>query len=246
MAPNALRAYQRLAIAPQQIQGQQVHLTPPQRHYLERVLRLRSGERFIAMDGQGHWWLAELTAPGQARLGDLLPVDCELPAPVVLVMGIPKGDGMDQVLRQVTELGVRRVIPLLTERTQVQPGAGRLQRWQRIATEAAEQSWRQWIPQITPTLGLAEAWAQVAPMRCLVCAPDQDAPHLLNVLGQPEPLALWVGPEGGWSGSELAWFRRQGATFVSLGKRVLRTVTAPVVALALVAASWEKSAGAMP
>ncbi|MCS7293255.1 MAG: 16S rRNA (uracil(1498)-N(3))-methyltransferase [Gloeomargarita sp. SKYBB_i_bin120] len=236
-----LRQYQRLAIQPQQIQDQQVQLTPGQRHYLERVLRLRTGDSFIAMDGQGHWWLAQLTGPSRAQIGEPLPVDCELPAPVALLMGIPKGDGIEQVIRQTTELGVRQIIPLLTERTQVHPSPARHQRWQRIATEAAEQSWRQWIPRIAPAQSLADAWSQVATMRCLVCALDTNAPHLRDVLGpEPEPLALCIGPEGGWSDTEMAWFRAQGATLVSLGRRVLRSVTAPVVALALVAASWER------
>ncbi|WP_448380464.1 16S rRNA (uracil(1498)-N(3))-methyltransferase [Gloeomargarita sp.] len=241
---DALAGYQRLTIHPQQRQGQQVHLTPAQSHYLGRVLRLSPGDAFIAMDGQGHWWRAQLLTPTLAQLGELLPIWRELPAPIALLMGIPKGDGMDQVVRQATELGVRQIWPVLTERTQVHPGSGRMERWRRIATEAAEQSWRQWIPEVFPAQPLATAVVQVGAMPKLVCAPSPEFPHLVTVL-PPEPtaLAVLIGPEGGWSPAEMAWLQAQGGQCVSLGRRVLRTVTAPVVALALIGASWEQYVG---
>jgi 16S rRNA (uracil1498-N3)-methyltransferase len=237
---NSLAGYQRLTIHPRQIQGQQVQLTPAQSHYLGRVLRLSAGDAFIAMDGQGHWWRAQLLTPTTAQLGEPLPIWRELPAPIALLMGIPKGDGMDQVVRQATELGVRQIWPLITERTQVHPSAARMERWRRIATEAAEQSWRQWIPEVFPAQPLVTAVTQVRAMPKLVCDPAPEFPHLTTVL-RPEPtaLAVLIGPEGGWSPAEMAWLRDQGAQVVSLGKRVLRTVTAPVVALALIGASWE-------
>ena len=237
---NSLAGYQRLTIHPRQIQGQQVQLTPGQSHYLGRVLRLSAGDEFIAMDGQGHWWRAQLLTPTTAQLGEPLPVWRELPAPIALLMGIPKGDGMDQVVRQATELGVRQIWPLITERTQVHPGFGRIERWRRIATEAAEQSWRQWIPEVFPAQPLVTAVTQVGAMPKLVCDPAPERPHLVTLL-PPEPaaLAILIGPEGGWSPAEMAWLQDQGAQVVSLGRRVLRTVTAPVVALALIGASWE-------
>jgi 16S rRNA (uracil1498-N3)-methyltransferase len=237
---NSLAGYQRLTIHPRQIQGQQVQLTPGQSHYLGRVLRLSAGDEFIAMDGQGHWWRAQLLTPTTAQLGEPLPVWRELPAPIALLMGIPKGDGMDQVVRQATELGVRQIWPLITERTQVHPGSGRIERWRRIATEAAEQSWRQWIPEVFPAQPLVTAVTQVGAMPKLVCDPAPERPHLVTLL-PPEPaaLAILIGPEGGWSPAEMAWLQDQGAQVVSLGRRVLRTVTAPVVALALIGASWE-------
>ncbi|APB33079.1 hypothetical protein GlitD10_0765 [Gloeomargarita lithophora Alchichica-D10] len=232
---------QRLTIHPHQIQGQAVQLTPEQSHYLGRVLRLHAGAEFIAMDGRGHWWRAQLLTPEMAELGELLAVERELPAPIALLMGIPKGDGMDQVVRQATELGVRQIFPLITERTQVQPSPARCQRWQRIATEAAEQSLRQWNPDIFPAQSLATALAQVGGMPKLVCDPEPEVPHLLSVLRpEPEALAVLIGPEGGWSGKEIAWLEGQGAKRVSLGQRVLRTVTAPLAALALVGAQWEQ------
>lgn len=238
---NDWSGYQRLTVAPEQMQGQQVHLTPAQSHYLGRVLRLAPGAQFIAMDGRGHWWQAELLTPQMAQLGEMLPENRELPAPITLLMGIPKGDGMDQVVRQATELGVHRIVPLITERTQVQPSPGRTQRWQRIATEAAEQSLRQWVPEVLPAQSLASAWTQVGTMPKWVCDPSPGAPHILTVLpSEPQPLALFIGPEGGWSAGERDWFRAQGGQLVSLGQRVLRTVTAPVAALALVGASWEQ------
>jgi 16S rRNA (uracil1498-N3)-methyltransferase len=238
---NELAKYQRLAIHPQQIHGQSVALTPEQSHYLGRVLRLQVGDGFIVMDGRGHWWRAELLTPTMAQLGELIPENRELPAPIALLMGIPKGDGMDQVVRQATELGVRQIFPLITERTQVHPSPGRTQRWQRIATEAAEQSWRQWVPEVLPAQSLASAWTQLGTLPKWVCDPSPGVAHILTVLpSEPQPLALFIGPEGGWSEGERDWLRAQGGQLVSLGGRVLRTVTAPVAALALIGASWEQ------
>ncbi|MEN9216323.1 MAG: 16S rRNA (uracil(1498)-N(3))-methyltransferase [Gloeomargarita sp. HHBFW_bins_162] len=238
---NDFTKYQRLTIHPSQITGNQVNLTPEQRHYLGRVLRLQTGDEFIAMDGQGHWWFAQFDSPTTARLGEPLLINRELPAPIALLMAIPKGDGMDQVVRQTTELGVRQIFPIVTERTQVHPSPSRIERWQRIATEAAEQSWRQWRPEIFPAQPLTPAWAQVGTRLKLICDPSPGLPYLYTVLpSEPQPLALLIGPEGGWSAGELAWFQAQGGQRVSLGRRVLRTVTAPLAALALVGAKWEQ------
>ncbi|MEN9215361.1 MAG: 16S rRNA (uracil(1498)-N(3))-methyltransferase [Gloeomargarita sp. DG02_4_bins_56] len=238
---NDLARYQRLTIHPGQISGNQAQLTPEQSHYLRRVLRLQTGDEFIAMDGQGHWWRAQLDAAQTAQLGEVLPIHRELPAPVALLMGIPKGDGMDAIIRQATELGVRQIFPLITERTQVHPHPTRRHRWRKIATEAAEQSWRQWLPEIFPAQPLATAWAEVGAVPKFVCDPSPGVPHLCRVLpAAPQPLAVCIGPEGGWSAGELAWLQANGGQRVSLGRRVLRTVTAPLAALALIGAKWEE------
>ena len=135
---------QRLAIAPSQLLPPHLSLTPEQHHYLCRVLRLGAGDRFIAMDGQGHWWLAELGADAsQAQVLEQLPIQHELPITVVLLVAMPKGNGMDDIVRQATELGVAAIVPILSDRTLLQPSPQKLDRWRRIAQEAAEQSERQ-------------------------------------------------------------------------------------------------------
>ena len=107
---------QRIAIASSQFQQGQILLTPEQQHYLGRVLRLREGDRFIAMDGLGKWWLAQL-AGTQAQIVEPLVVQTELPGSITLMVALPKGNGCDEVVRCCTELGVAVIAPVVSDRT---------------------------------------------------------------------------------------------------------------------------------
>ncbi len=118
---------QRLAIAPQQICRQKVFLTVEQHHYLERVLRLGVGDRFIIMDGEGKWWLAKLT-PDISRKTELtavleqeISIQNELPIELTLISALPKGNNFDEVVRQSTELGVTHILPVISSRTLLKP-----------------------------------------------------------------------------------------------------------------------------
>ena len=246
---------QRLAIAPSQLLPPHLSLTPEQHHYLCRVLRLGAGDRFIAMDGQGHWWLAELGADtSQAQVLEQLPIQHELPIAVVLLVAMPKGNGMDDIVRQATELGVAAIVPILSDRTLLQPSPQKLDRWRRIAQEAAEQSERQMIPELFEPHPWSQAlarWHQ-ANADAYLCEARGNYLPLLNVLQSrrhpaqlptlpDSAIVIATGPEGGWTESEIAAAIAAGYTPVSLGRRVLRAVTAPLVALALIAASLESS-----
>ena len=132
---------QRLAIAVSQLQDKQILLKREQLHYLGHVLRLKEGESFIAMDGQGNSWLAALEAQ-QGRIIEPLEVTSELPVAITLIAALPKGNGFDEVVRCCTELGVTTIMPVISNRTILNPSPQKLERWRRIATEAAEQSER--------------------------------------------------------------------------------------------------------
>ena len=134
---------QRLAIAPTQFQLPHIALSRAQDHYLRHVLRLQTGDRFIALNGQGQGWLAQLQQdPAQAQVLEPLAFETELPVPVTLLAAPAKGNHFEQVIRGCTELGVTQVVPLLSERTLLNPSTRKLERWRRIAVEAAEQSLR--------------------------------------------------------------------------------------------------------
>jgi len=240
---NQRTSLQRLAIAPAQMQEQQIVLSPEQAHYLGRVLRLQSGDRFIAMDGRGQWWLAAFQgAEAPARLLEAIPIQTELPIRITLLAAPPKGNGFDEVVRQATELGVSEIIPLLSDRTLLNPSPQKQERWQRIAQEAAEQSQRQVIPALSPPLSFAEA-LQSAPGTRYICVPEAEV-HLLDIF-KPTPegsIAIATGPEGGWTPAEVEQAVQAGFQPVALGQRILRAVTAPLVALSLIAARLESSA----
>ncbi|MEH1900481.1 16S rRNA (uracil(1498)-N(3))-methyltransferase [Nostoc sp.] len=252
---------QRIAIAPSQLQQGQILLTKEQQHYLGRVLRLREGDRFIAMDGRGKWWLAQL-AGEQAQVLEPLTVETELPVSITLMVALPKGNGFDEVVRCCTELGVTCIAPVLSDRTLLHPSPQKLERWRRIAAEAAEQSERSFVPIILEpiafntslslvighTLREGEAPMSFANSQQYICVARGEFPHLkdclqykgqmTNDLGQ-ETIIIATGPEGGWTTQEIENAKSSGFQPVSLGRRILRAVTAPVVALSLIAATCE-------
>ncbi|WP_392531869.1 16S rRNA (uracil(1498)-N(3))-methyltransferase [Nostoc sp. C117] len=237
---------QRIAIAPSQLQQEQISLTKEQQHYLLRVLRLREGDRFIAMDGKGKWWLAQLTGE-QAQVLELLTVETELPVSITLMMALPKGNGFDEVVRCCTELGVTCIAPVLSDRTLLHPSPQKLERWRRIAAEAAEQSERSFVPTILEPVAFSAGLSTVNSQQSTVnthqyiCVARGDSPHLRDCLqhkGQ-EAIVIATGPEGGWTKQEVENAIALGFQPVSLGRRILRAVTAPIVALSLITAACE-------
>ena len=122
----------RLVITPKQIQKQQIILDAQQRHYLLRVLRLVNGDRFIAMDGTGNSWLAEIIEQS-AQIIELVDLGTELPVALTLITALPKGSGYEQIIRCCTELGVSNFIPVISDRTIIKPSSHKVQRWPKIA-----------------------------------------------------------------------------------------------------------------
>lgn len=227
---------QTLAIASTQLQNEQILLTPEQQHYLGRVLRLREGDRFVAMDGQGKSWLATISAD-HARIIESIVVESELAVAVTLILALPKGNSFDDVVRCCTEIGVSCIIPTISDRTLLQPSPQKVERWRRIATEAAEQSERGIIPTILEPMTFVAALKSTATQR-YICVTRREALHLKSVLDPTaSEIAIAIGPEGGWTPQEVEEAIASGFQPVSLGRRILRAVTAPIVAMSLVAAA---------
>lgn len=239
---------QRLAIAPEQLQDHQIHLTNDQQHYLCDVLRLGHGDRFIAMNGQGQLWLAELHPDTRsARMLQGLGEQTELAMPIMLLAAPPKGNHFDQVVRSVTEIGVSHIVPLISQRTLLKPSPNRIQRWQRIATEAAEQSHRQIIPKVLEPISFEKGVVQddQDSWQRYICTVEPSAPNFLHCLSQAlaqesqTGIAVMVGPEGGWTETETQQAQTAGYQAVSLGQRTLRAVTANYMAVSIAIAQIE-------
>ncbi|HBB32132.1 MAG TPA: 16S rRNA (uracil(1498)-N(3))-methyltransferase [Cyanobacteria bacterium UBA8803] len=243
---------QRLVIAPTQRQNQEIVLTDAQQHYLVQVLRLGKGDRFIALDGQGSWWLSEL-APSltQATIIESLSVQTELPLAVTLMAAMPKGSGFEQVVAGATELGVTCILPIKSDRTLLNPSPQKVERWRRLVREAAEQSERQIVPTLLDPVDFTASLHQTATPNAYryICVARGGATHLLSCLPdrgllqethlQPPSIIVAIGPEGGWSPTEIEQATAAGFQPVSLGRRILRAVSAPIVALSLVASILE-------
>jgi len=230
-----------------------IAITPEQRHYLCNVLRLETGAEFIALDRQGGWWLAKLCRDLSdldiAKIIDKLENNSELNSKITLGIAMPKGSNLESVIRQTTELGVRQIVPLFSDRTIIKSGAEignqKRDRWQRIAEEASELSMRTYIPEInTPqTLGswLADLAKSTALALKYICVTSPDTTHLLTSLQSLNTeenfeIIIATGCEGGWTAREEEIAIAAGFIPVSLGDRVLSAVTAPVVALSIVSA----------
>lgn len=231
---------QRLIIEAHQLVGNQIQLTPSQQHYLRRVLRLGAGDRFLALDGQGHQWQATLRA--EAAIAEIVASEVTAPpqaTAITLVASLPKGNAFDEVVRQATELGVTTIQPLISQRTLLQPSPQKLERWRRIVTEATEQSERLQVPELHAPLSWNEFLAQDISGQPYICVARRSVPHLLTQL-QAQPataITLLVGPEGGWTEAEVESAIANGWQPVTLGPGILRAVTAAIVALALVRAT---------
>lgn len=224
---------QRLTIAPAQIHFPTLELTADQQHYLRRVLRLQAGDRFLAIDGRGAAYLAELGSDRAQLLEAFTLKNCELALPVHAAIALPKGHGFDDLVRACTELGVSHIYPVLSDRTIPTPSASRQQRWLKIAQEAAEQCERAILPQIQAVCAWPEIAAQAQGQKKF-CVTRQSAPHLGNSLAPAGEIWIAIGPEGGWSDRENQQALELGWEMVSLGPRILRTITAPIAALAIV------------
>ncbi len=231
---------QRIAIALSQFQDEQIILTSQQQHYLYRVLRLQKGDRFIAMDGMGKWWLSELIDTDAKILHELI-VETELPISVTLMVALPKGNGFDEIVRCCTELGVSCIAPVISDRTLLKPSFQKLERWQRIAQEAAEQSERTKVPQILEPVAFNQIIPSFVNFEKYICVARGDSPHLLQCLQneRQKSVVIATGPEGGWTEKEVEIALQNGFKPVSLGRRILRAVTAPIFAISLISAVSE-------
>ncbi|TAH30848.1 MAG: 16S rRNA (uracil(1498)-N(3))-methyltransferase, partial [Oscillatoriales cyanobacterium] len=174
----------------QSISANKIDLTKEQQHYLNRVLRLQAGDRFIAMDGRGHWWSAILKAQETglfASIKEEIAVNRELPVAVTLIAALPKGNAFDEVVRQATELGVASIVPVTSDRTLLKPSAQKVDRWRRIAAEAAEQSERQIVPTVYEPLSFDLAVKDCCQKHRFICVARGDNRHLWDCLIGLEP-----------------------------------------------------------
>jgi 16S rRNA (uracil1498-N3)-methyltransferase len=233
----------RLIIEAEQKKNRQIYLNSQQIHYLQRVIRLKVGDRFIAMDGEGNSWLVSLEGDQALIREDYLNPSKELSYHLTLVTAIAKGDGFADLVRICTELGVSQIIPTLTQRTINQPSSNKVERWRKIAQEAVEQSEREIVPQILDPTPFNQVITQFTTNQSsnYICLARQKTPHLLSCLKKLTTNQIFIatGPEGGWTPEEIEIAITSGFQGVNLGQRILRSVTAPIMASSLVAAICE-------
>lgn len=218
-------------------------------HYALRVLRLRDGSDVVLFNGAGGYYPATLHAEKKrawATLREQVATEIELPQQVTLVQGIAGGDKMDWVVEKAVEMGVAELVPIAAQRSVIQLTAERREKrvahWRRVAISASEQCGRNRVMHVAEPMELAQWLADLDPATlCLACHPDADL-HLAEAVGShPGPVALMVGPEGGWSEEELALMQEHDLQPVRFGRRILRTETAGIALMGALAAikGWD-------
>jgi 16S rRNA (uracil1498-N3)-methyltransferase len=226
-----------------------IRLEADESHHLVAVNRCQRGDPVIAFDGRGREWTCECADP--AKAGAVLSVrstrqSTPLPFALTLAQALPKGATMDEIVRQATELGAARLVPLLSERTQVHLDGDRagkkLEKWRITAIAAAKQCGNPWLPEITPLQKFTDFLAAAKDYDLkLVASLHPGAKALRPVLahyraqhGRNPARVLWlVGPEGDFSSAEMTAAVMAGVAPVTLGPLVLRCDTAAVAALSI-------------
>ena len=221
----------------------QHELPEAQAHYIGRVLRHSAGDAVQLFDGSGQEYLGELIEVGKkaarVELREQLAGQAESPLRIHLGQGLSRGERMDWAIQKATELGAAEITPIVSERCEVrlkdERADKRLAHWRQVAISACEQCGRSILPIIHPPVALNEWQASVQAELKLVLHPIA-AP--LQSHARPQTLAFLIGPEGGLSDSEVEQTKAAGFHAARLGPRVLRTETAPVVALAVAQQLW--------
>jgi 16S rRNA (uracil1498-N3)-methyltransferase len=242
---------QRYFVDGDQWQADQIIISEQDAHHLQRVMRARIGDKVICSDGLAREALAEVVAIGadvHLRVYEWLPMDREPQTDIWVAQALPKGDKFETVLQKGTELGAARFVPFVSQRTVVQYDAKKVVkvhvRWQKIVKEAAEQAHRNRIPQVTEPILWKQLLALVSEVDlALVCYEKATAVSIGQALRRFEDervdrganevrrILVVIGPEGGLSEAEIDAAEAAGMQVVTLGRRILRTETAALVAL---------------
>jgi len=215
--------------------------------HLTRVLRLEPGAAFTLFNGAGGEYSATLAAGTgkkvMARVHDHSPADRESPLQVTLLQGVARGERMDLIVQKATELGVMRIVPVLSERSVVKLDAKQRTRkrehWQAISIAACEQSGRNRVPDVGEAATLGDAVAALASggLHCLLAANGEQSLAAAAARALPaRPIVLLIGPEGGLAENERQFAQQNGFVACRMGPRVMRTETAGLAALAILQA----------
>lgn len=220
------------------------------RHCVD-VMRLRAGDEIVVFDGRGHEIQGTIAEARREqvvvtpRLSGTIP---PLATTLTLVQAIPKGKNMDLIVQKATELGVNRIVPVVSQRTVVRlepdEAARKQAKWQRVAIEASKQCGQNWLPEVQPPQPLDQALQRLGSHELkLIAALEMDARPLREVFSsrggdaeaaaRPASALICIGPEGDFTPAEANAARALGCQPVSLGPIILRTETAAIYCLSV-------------
>jgi 16S rRNA (uracil1498-N3)-methyltransferase len=227
-----------------EVSGNRAAITGEHARHLTQVLRAQVGQECEVSTGS-EIRRARVSSIGRTRvefeLGD--SVGSASDSAITIALSIFKFDRMEWAIEKATELGVERIIPVISARTETHLARAvhkRQERWRRIAAEAAEQSRRVSPPEIAETLKFKDFLASAAATRIALAEGEQKLMLEAALAERANPIVLAFGPEGGWEDQELAAFRQFSWTIASLGPMILRAETAVIAAIAIATAALRR------
>lgn len=235
-----------------QIRPDGITITGPDVNHIKNVLRMKAGEEVLISNGEDRDYLCRIAAitpdAVEAEILEVREESTELPARLYLFQGLPKSDKMELIIQKAVELGAYRIIPVAAKRAVVKlegkKEEAKLKRWNAISESAAKQSKRLIIPEVSPVMGFREALAMAAgfELKCIPyeCASGMEtAREFIKAASPGQRIAVFIGPEGGFEETEIEAAKEAGVTPVSLGRRILRTETAGLALLSVLAFKLE-------
>ena len=233
----------RFFVSPEELQPEFLLLTGENAKHA-KVLRLKNGEEVLVCDGQGNECLCVVSDVSDGQIGLVVKhrqaSETEASVQVSVYMAFPKGDKLEHVIQKATELGAYEIVAFPSSRCVSKPDEKslkkKLERWQKIAVSAAEQSGRGRIPEvlILPSYKAALERAAQADKALLFYENERATTLRMALQGQYKTVSLLTGPEGGLEASEVKQAMEAGLSVCTLGKRILRCETAPLCALSAV------------
>ena len=224
----------------------QIHITGSDVHHIRSVLRMKPGEQVVISDGRDKDYYCKITElnPGEITVQVLKETEAaELPARLILYQGLPKGEKMELIIQKTVELGVTRIVPVMTKRTVVKlddkKAKKKTERYNMIAESAAKQSGRGMIPEVTMPVSFAEAvsMAEKLDMNIIPYEEAEGVEYSRNIIKSikgKKSLGIFIGPEGGFAREEVEKALDAGASAITLGHRILRTETAGMAVISII------------
>lgn len=217
-------------------------ITGEEAQHISRVLRMKKGDKVTLCDGEGTFYEAVLTDFSEKCVtADILSsrrAETEPKLQVTIFQGVPKNPKLETIVQKLTEIGVVRIVPVATVRAVAKlDKPAKIDRLRKIAREAAKQSKRGIIPCVTDCVSFKEAvkMAAEADLALIPYEEEREVSLRKALAGKaPETVAVMIGPEGGFDSEEIKLAKEAGITSVTLGKRILRTETAPLVVSAAI------------
>ena len=216
-----------------------LELTGDKAHYLSTVLRLSPGAAITVTDSSGTAYITRIVSASKKRVALEIQGQCppapESPIDITLMQGLLKGEKMDIVIQKACELGVKQILPVITERSQIRE-TRKLLRWQKIAEEASRQCGRAAITRVIEPLDRASIHACDGPDTSGIIFWEHAGTPFSTALEKctgKKQMILCIGPEGGFSEKEISTAVEKGFHLASMGKRILRAETAAITAISI-------------